>query len=341
MALGVEFRRARRQLVSSVFAACSALALWTCGGSDGSAACRAYCTDLSQALADCGLDTSALGSPSECGKQLGAVDCSAQRPPAQLNCSELGELYACSEYCVALCERAAACGPFDADLCERGCVAHPALCNAQSVAPRSCEQIKPEARWYEDLGRDQASGGDSVVISSGGAPAQYGLCEDAVPCEGQLGCSATTNTCAPCSSDAECARAHSPRSYLCNADRLCVEVECLNDGDCAGRYCDPASNTCVRCRSDADCDSFLPACKDAQCVACTRDEHCAARYTTNQRCDTTADNCVECRSNSDCTSDLSPRCNSTLSFCTLCASDADCAGHAVPRCNSGRCGEPF
>jgi hypothetical protein len=340
MAVQIRLRRARPPLIGGLLAACAALALWTCN-SDRSAACQAYCSDLIQALADCGLDTSALGSPGECGKQLGAVDCAAQRPPAQLNCSELGELNACSEYCVSLCERAAACGPFDAGLCARGCAVDPAICNAQSVAPRSCEQIKPEARWYEDLGRDQASGGDSIVLSSGGVPSGFGLCEDAAPCEGQLGCSATTNTCAPCSSDAECARARSLREYRCSAEQLCVEVECLKDDDCYGRYCDLGSNTCVRCRSDADCDSFLPACKEGNCVACTRDEHCADRYTTNQHCDAAANNCVECRSNSDCASDLSPRCDPALSFCTLCKTDADCAGHAVQQCNSGRCGDPF
>lgn len=340
MALGVEFRRTRRQLVSCVFASCSALLLWTCGGSDGSAACQTYCSDLSQALADCGMDTSALGSPSECGKQMGASDCSALRPPGQLNCAELGELYACSEYCASLCERAAACGPFDAGLCARGCAVDPAICNAQSVAPRSCEQIEPEARWYEDTGRDSASGEDSVLISAGGAPTGFGLCEDAAPCEGQLGCSATTNTCAPCTSDAECARARSPRSYRCNADRLCVEVECLDDGGCPGRYCDLATNTCVRCRSDADCDSFLPACQAGKCVACTVDQHCA-RYTTRPRCDATTNGCVECRTNSDCPSDLLPHCDLSISFCSLCETDADCVGHAVAQCNAGRCAEPF
>ena len=119
-----------------MFGAGSALLLWTCGGSSDDPACRGYCADLSQALADCSIEHAALGSTEECAQDLGATDCAALRPPGQLNCSELSEVYACAQYCEAFCTRATSCGPFDAKRCATGCALQPATCNPQSIAPR-------------------------------------------------------------------------------------------------------------------------------------------------------------------------------------------------------------
>jgi hypothetical protein len=295
---------------------------------------------LSQALADCAIEHAALGSADECAKDLGATNCSTLRAPGQLNCAELSQVYACAEYCDSMCTRAATCGPFDARLCGTGCILDPAICNVQSVAARSCEQIKLEARSYEDAARFASDEGDSVVIgSSSHGGAEFGLCESAGDCQAPLGCSPVTNTCASCTSDAECAPELGSRVYRCSSDQRCVEVECLRESDCFGRHCDTATNTCVRCRGDADCSSsFAPACKNAECVACTRDEHCANSF-SGTKCDTGANSCVECLSNADCTTDAFPRCNTTTSSCDNCQSDADCVGRAVAQCNEvGECG---
>src|SRR5262245_5849316 len=85
--------------------------LSTCAGpSDANSSCRAYCADLCQALADCEVGDIPPSCATDCAAQIGNADCSAARPPGQLTCEELGEEYACADYCATFCTRATACG---------------------------------------------------------------------------------------------------------------------------------------------------------------------------------------------------------------------------------------
>jgi hypothetical protein len=351
-----------------------ALLLSTCStDGDSSRACKSLCSDVCQTLPGCGLEV-AVGCTDECVAGLGDLDCSAARPVGQLTCAELAELYACAEYCAAFCTSAVACGPFDERLCAIGCASETVLCNARSVAARSCDQLKPEARLYEDLGRAQQSDSDDVFISGGArALSAFGLCGDADDCDSPLGCSVETNTCEACVSNAECTKEFAAQPSVCTAEGACLEVDCVTDDDCnPGNLCDTQAHTCIECARDEHCAtrplaSLRPACDIASnsCVECNQDEHCAAgpsaslfpacdignngcvECTRNEHCSSPrglcslADfSCAECLTNADCPIE-SPRCSDSGAFCTPCDSDADCAGRGLPACSvfAGGCVE--
>lgn len=342
-----------------------ALLLSTCSTDDDSnPACESLCSDVCQTLPGCGLAVAA-NCTDECLAGLGGLDCADARPVGQLTCDELNELYVCAEYCATLCTTAAACAPFDERLCTIGCASDPVLCNPKSVAARSCDQLKPEARRYEDLGRAQES--DSYDIEFGGTSlAPYGLCGDADDCEAPLGCSAETNTCAACVSDAECAKGFALQPIVCTADGACLEVECASDDDCFdGSSCDAQTHTCIECTRDEECadgisaslrpvceieiktcvqctgdehcaSGFLPACdvENNDCVECTRNEHCSSPRGV---CRTSESRCVECLTHADCPAE-SPRCDDS-GYCMYCESNAECVLHGYTACSLSRCVE--
>jgi len=193
--------------------------------------------------------------------------------PDQLTCTELKGAYACADYCATLCARAPSCGSFDSNLCAQGCTTQsPSICNAASVAARTCDQLKPELRDYEDTARAEHDG-SHIQIGFGGTN-HYGLCTKADDCELPLTCALSTNTCSACASDTDCKRAGG--KYVCSSEKACLEVSCLTDADCFGRVCDADSHECVECRGDADCKSVYGACDTAtsECVECTSDANC-------------------------------------------------------------------
>jgi hypothetical protein len=96
-------------------------------------------------------------------------------------------------------------------------------CNAASVAARTCDQLKPELRNYEDSARAERSGSDVAVHGSIGNA--YGLCADADDCELPLGCTLSTNTCSACASDADCDRGFG--SYIYSAEKECLQGRLL------------------------------------------------------------------------------------------------------------------
>jgi hypothetical protein len=298
-------------------------------------ACHSFCDSTCHALDVCNIEKPTADCAGECVAGLGATDCSTARPPDQLTCPELQRVYDCAQYCTTLCTRGPECGTFDSSLCVEGCAAEqPTICNTASVPARSCEQLKPELRLYEDNGRAQQSGGEVVSFSS---PKAFGLCRTGTDCELPLSCLAATNTCGPCEADADCAR-DAGSQYACAPQKECIKVACLTDGDCYGHFCDTQRHACIDCRMDADCKEYLPGCnaETAKCVMCTRDEHCTG--TPFPRCNTATNRCAECVSNADCSDPSSPRCDLTgAGFCASCQSDADCTSRTLPACASGRC----
>ncbi|MFN9808772.1 MAG: hypothetical protein ACK6CU_03965, partial [Deltaproteobacteria bacterium] len=135
-------------------------------------------------------------------------------------------------------------------------------------------------------------------------------------------------------------------------------VECVGDGDCAGRagrpVCDVEShtcvacnegsdcvlplsaclpdNTCVRCDDRSDCSGPTPACVSNDCVECEGRSDCAA-----PRPACVSNRCLECEANADCPSASASRCEPGSNRCAACTADADCAHlSASPVCDEGR-----
>ena len=264
--------------------------------SSGNAAppCDQYCTDFCVALSNC------TEPPADCQERCEAgvagEACSGSRPPDQLQCSELSKAFACADYCGAICERAPSCGAsFDARACAIGCAeSSPPVCNAASVEPRSCDQLKPELRRYTDLGHAELNRGPGEDNSfSGGYTdlSAYGLCNDRDDCEEGLGCDSGTNTCAACKTDSDCAAEY--ESYACNAESVCEKVQCVSDEDCILGVCLAGQHKCGDCRAAADCRASAPL------------------------CDTVAAKCVECLTDSDCKESLRPHCDARYGFCSI------------------------
>jgi len=308
-----------------------------------SPACQTLCSETCQALSDCQVEV-ATDCVQACAAGLPPnTDCAGMERPDRLTCAELTSEYACTQYCATLCERAPECGSFEAQRCVRGCASEsPSVCNSASVAARSCDQLKPELRLYDEAGQ-LSSGSVQVVGGSSGVKA-FGLCKTGADCDPPLGCEPATNTCAACRLDADCERGFGEKD-ICSSDYTCVKVECRADADCSGRVCDTASHTCVQCQNDADCaasllGSFEPACDvaSAMCVTCTTDEHCQ-NSPIGPRCDEAAHSCKECLLNSDCADSKMPHCGQ-FGYCTSCTTDLDCAGRPLPSCGTlGACVE--
>jgi hypothetical protein len=319
--------------ISTCFALSVGALLWTggCSSSSGSgASCDAYCEDVCAELDACGVSTDA-SCVGQCSAGMGS-SCRGARPANQLTCAEVQDVQACAGYCAVLCERAPECGSFDQGLCRAGCAAErPDVCNPASVEARSCDVLKPELRLYDDAARAARDGDDFV---SGGFGPRFGLCETAEDCEEPLGCSLETNTCAPCTTNGDCAQSYG--SFVCTEERACQEVECLVDDDCSSGICDPTTHQCGDCRSDADCKGLFGACNTATsaCVQCTSDAQCSQQFAPF--CNLAENRCVECSSNEQCTDAFFPRCDQSAlgGFCTTCEVDADCAQTGLPICAS-------
>ncbi len=188
--------------------------------------CASLCGDMCKALAACDVEV-ASDCAGRCATGVAAANCADSRPPDQLTCGELKAAYACADYCATLCTRAPSCGSFDAQLCAQGCTTQsPSICNAASVAARTCDQLKPELRLYEDSARAE-QGGSHISHGDFGGTNPYGLCADADDCELPLGCTLITNTCSACAADADCKRAFGP--YICSAEKACTKVACASD----------------------------------------------------------------------------------------------------------------
>jgi len=291
-------------LLTAILGGCSSSA------PSNDAACRSVCTSTCKAFADCSLGVANSATCVDgCVAGIDPKSCASARPADQLTCEELKQVYDCSVYCAALCQRAPECGTFDQSFCLRGCTnGDPPICNAASVAARTCDQLKPELREDEERGRALSSE-NSVFIGGSSDPKVFGLCKTGIDCDLPLGCSAATNTCAPCSSDSECFQDFG--KYSCSPKGECVKVDCLTDTDCFNDFCDTQLHTCIDCRTDADCKYGYHACSPtSKCVWCTRDEHCTSPLPI---CDATAFQCVECLTDADCTEGR--HCGLALHFC--------------------------
>jgi hypothetical protein len=282
--------------------------------------CGSKCSDLCTALQACDAEVPS-NCVSQCARGVEDANCVDFRPLNQLTCAELKAAYACADYCATLCERAPECGSFDSKLCAQGCaIQSPSICNAASVAARTCEQLKPELRDDEDVARAEQTGSHVDIDFTGTNP--YGLCTTIDDCEQPLGCARETNTCSPCASNDDCKGRFQKK--LCSPEHECVEVGCVDDKDCGG-VCDAEQHVCVGCREDADCTgSVFKRCdtETATCRACLSDDDCSGK---TSRCDLSEFWCRECLSNDDCPKKQSlPRCDLALHICSLCQGDSQC-----------------
>jgi hypothetical protein len=273
--------------VSALFAGCAGSS-----GSGSNAACRSVCEDTCSALGKCGIADIPKTCADDCTAGLGSSNCANARPANQLTCAELKDVYDVAEYCATACQRATECGTFDAKLCVTGCaLIRPQIHNPKSVAARTCDQLKPEVRSYEDRGRAQQSG-SGTTEGFAGTTNPYGLCETANDCADALGCDLETNTCAPCKTNADCDLGYGKQA--CTPDQKCQSAQCLEDADCPSfsKKCDPGKYQCVECLADADCVGAV----------------------LGSKCEVTAGKCVQCVTSADCVGSL-PNCSATSHFC--------------------------
>lgn len=269
-----------------------AFALGALGCGSGGDSCQTYCGDLCGLLAQCSGGAAPTGCVNSCESGIGTTNCDGAPPAAQLTCAEASHTYACADYCSALCDRGPSCGGFNKRACTAGCAtAYKTVCNAASVAARSCDQLKPELAIYEDRAR-------SYITESWHSSyyVQTGVCATASDCPATLGCSAETNTCAACTTDAQCVQSNDGQ-YIRHActNGACGDADCLIDTDCYKGWCDANGHVCRDCRTDADCTvSIWPVCNPAtfMCVDCTNNAQCVASsngiFTT---CDLTTNSC--------------------------------------------------
>lgn len=301
-------------------------------GGAGSPSCRAFCGDFCGALARCAAPA-AGDCKAQCELGAGEHGCADAPPADRLTCAELLQSYACVDYCATLCTRAPSCGSFDPASCATGCAYLGApICNAASVAARSCDQLKPELRLYEEAAQALREGDELIHIGSG---PMNGLCRTGQDCLPPLGCSAQTNTCGACEADVDCTRQF--ETYICSAEKQCTAVSCASDTDCALGFCNLATHECGDCRSSADCQGVFKACEpvSATCVECLSDAECTREYAA--RCEVGRNRCVECLSNADCTSSFSPRCDQQTKSCGACETNADCTAPGRPVCSYSEC----
>lgn len=266
---------------------CGLMAFVGCSDPSPVKSCNSYCENLCESLAAC--DVEVEDCEASCKRDLDGRDCDREEAPDRLTCSQLTEAFACSQYCVALCDRAPSCGSFDAGACVNGCLeVEPSICNPASVDARSCDQLKPEIRFYEEVGADT---GGSHTFATGPGPL-FGLCAEADDCDEPLGCTLSTNTCGACETNDDCASAYDAR--VCNDAQECETVECLVDDDCIlGGPCNTETHECGECRVDADCKTLLGGACDSElkCVECNEDADCNPDYYPS--CDVAAHKCVD------------------------------------------------
>jgi len=256
--------------------------------------CLTMCDDRCDAFVGCGFAVSAACAD-DCKRSLKHADCRGFRPADQYTCGELESVHECAAYCTEFCVWASACGSFDQQLCLEGCsYGEPDICNPASVAARTCDELKPEARTYDDRGRSLQDSGLGYAGFSDYT--DYGLCRDADDCELPDACDLATNTCGACVQSSDCERLLGINPYLCSNGQ-CLEVDCVTDADCGigFRLCQPSTHTCVECLSNADCPStYLSECdpESSKCVECLNDSHCDDG-TSFDRCDTGTHHCVQ------------------------------------------------
>jgi hypothetical protein len=285
-------------------AACSSSA----GGGDGQ--CPAYCSDACNTLAACHVATDS-SCAADCAAGVGTNDCGGLTPISQYSCAEVQHMVACGSYCVTFCQRIPSCGSFDGQACLDGCErVKPLICNAASVAARTCDQLKPEGRIYEQAANTRGG------FSGFATPAAYGLCESSMDCPSGQACGLSTNTCnGACMTDADCAGGPGA-AYACGPGGKCTKVECVTSADCTGSPCDTTHHTCVGCLTDADCSLSAPLglglCSPGQM-------------------------CVACLSNANCPSPGQALCDTSSGVCTACLSAADCTRFPNTQCVSGTC----
>jgi hypothetical protein len=96
--------------------------------------------------------------------------------------------------------------------------------NPDSVAARTCDQLKPELRISEDRGRALHSSGDDAVF---GTSSTFGLCNTTADCSGPVpqSCDLATNVCRPCATDADCKTDFG--AHACAPDGTCKIVDCV------------------------------------------------------------------------------------------------------------------
>ena len=269
--------RAVCAVLLSLLGALGACSSSSSGAGDGT--CPAYCSSACQALDQCHV---AVGDTcvSDCTSGIGTTACGSLRPVSQFTCDEIQGFYDCASYCVAFCKRAPTCGGFDENLCLQGCGSmQPPVCNAASVPVRTCDQLKPEARNYQDAASAQNSGGGTVIGAF--SPQAYGLCENAYDCADNQACLTATNTCGACKTDADCSRG-AGLAYACMPGGACAQVDCLTSDDCGSEVCNVPQHACVQCLTDADCAAMptaqlAPKCSTGNlCLECATDADCTA-----------------------------------------------------------------
>jgi hypothetical protein len=192
----------------------------------GEQSCADWCEGACTTLASCG--TASESCVSDCKFGFDADYC-AFGTPDRFTCAELGSMiehaFQCASYCAAFCSRIPECGSFDGALCARGCEASPVLCNPAAVAARTCDQLKVEAREYEETARALSGGGDPAPRPPRPPSfSKYGMCISSFECgSGPARCSRVTNTCGgPCSSAADCFEGNRIDPVICSPEGVCT-----------------------------------------------------------------------------------------------------------------------
>jgi len=190
--------------------------------------CADWCQGACATLQNCG--TASESCVSDCTFGFGADNYCAFGSPNRFTCVELESTirhnFLCASYCSAFCSRIPECGSFDGALCKLGCESSPVLCNPAAVAARTCDQLKVEAREYEEAARRLQGGGDPAPPPPRGpALTTYGLCGGRLDCgSGPARCSKVTNTCGgSCSSAADCFEGDRLVPVICSPEGTCTD----------------------------------------------------------------------------------------------------------------------
>ncbi len=263
-------------------------------GDDGRWGAFAACANGSPCIESGNADYCASCDPGTrtCVNQTQIQGCGSDgRPGAATNCP------AANPVCLAASNSCVECAPGVADECTGA---------AGTSGRRSCAS---DGSWE----RDDCSGSSSVCLSGQCVACQPG----AVRCNG--GTAAGRQVCSAAGSwtNANC----SGVTPICGAGGTCRG--CQSDGDCDAGLCDEDSGECVdvECLDDGDCSGSTPVCLSDTCVACTPGELiCTDTASGRDRCDDsgqwTADDCAA----------SAPIC--LMGACLECAPDAtaECTG---------------
>ena len=172
-----------------------------------------------------------------------------------------------------------------------------------------------------------------------------GACFDgATPCTTDSDCTnsflakcGSTNKCAPCESDANCAHI-SGGNNVCRIDLANTCLQCMVNIKCANSaflVCD-TDGLCKQCSSNFDCSALFAsvgksACSSLShgCVECTIDSYCLDPI--KPYCRTTIDEkCVQCLEPSHCNNSVLSKCDSS-GTCSACTNNSDCTVYHGPK----------